>query len=83
LSVAFSATYYELSQRHPEVPRLTEDQKEAIRVFSALVNSDRLRLDLSLEPGDIQLVYNHNMVHTRSAFTDHEVRIRPCQSVAM
>eukprot|EP00884_Botryococcus_braunii_P012117 jgi/Botrbrau1/20906/Bobra.0135s0037.1 len=72
LSVSFSATYYELSQRHPQIPRLTDEQKEAIRVFTALVSSDLLRLDLFLEPGDLQLVYNHNLVHTRSAFTDFE-----------
>eukprot|EP00884_Botryococcus_braunii_P012120 jgi/Botrbrau1/20909/Bobra.0135s0040.1 len=72
LSVAFYATYYELAQRHVEVPRLTETQKEALRVFSALVGSDRLRLDLSLQPGDLQLLCNHNLVHTRSAFTDYE-----------
>lgn len=74
MSVAFNATYYELAQRHPEVPRLTEIQKEALRVFASLVNSDRLRLDVFLQPGDLHLICNHNLVHTRSAFTDYEVQ---------
>lgn len=72
--MAYAATYYEVAQRHPEVPRLTEQQKEAMRVFNALLGSDKLRLDLELEPGDVQLIYNHNLVHTRSSYTDHEVR---------
>lgn len=62
------------------MPRLTEEQKEALRVFSALVQSDKLRLDLALQPGDLQLLYNHNLVHTRSAFTDHEVLSAPPSS---
>lgn len=27
---------------------------------------------MTLEPGDVQFVHNHNMLHDRSAFTDHE-----------
>jgi hypothetical protein len=73
LTVTFIAKYYELTQRFADLPRLTEQQREATAVFGALVNSDLLRLDLNLSPGEIQLVYNHNLVHTRSAYTDHEV----------
>jgi len=36
LSTSYTATYYELAQRHPEVPRLTELQREAVRHFNAL-----------------------------------------------
>ncbi|KAK9862136.1 hypothetical protein WJX84_008907 [Apatococcus fuscideae] len=72
LSVNYSATYYELAQRHPEVPRLTEKQKEALSYFNALARSDDLRMDWTLQPGDIQLLYNHTMLHNRTAFTDHE-----------
>lgn len=80
LTVTFIAKYYELTQRYPELPRLTDLQREATAVFGALVNSDLLRLDLNLSPGDIQLVYNHNLVHTRSGFTDYDVRQPLCSS---
>lgn len=36
LTTTYDATYYELAQRHPEVPRMTELQKEAVRHFNAL-----------------------------------------------
>lgn len=36
LSTSYNATYYELAQRHSEVPRLTDLQREAIRHFNAL-----------------------------------------------
>ena len=56
---------------------MTEKQYEALRLFNALALSDKLRLDLMLQPGDIQLLSNHTQLHTRSAFVDYPVR-RPC-----
>jgi len=34
-------------------------------------NSDELRLDMELEPGDVQFLHNHQILHARSAFSDH------------
>lgn len=73
LSVYYQGGYYEYTQRHAEVPRLTAEQQEAIDMFAALAGSDELRLDVQLRPGDMQLLHNHTMVHTRSAFVDDEV----------
>ena len=36
LSTNYKATYYELALRHPEVPRWTALQKEAVQYFNAL-----------------------------------------------
>lgn len=36
LSTSYNATYYELAQRHPEVPRLSALQEGAIQHFNAL-----------------------------------------------
>lgn len=74
LSSPYLPTYYELAQRHPEIPRLTEKQQEAIQWYNALAWSDKLRLDMILQPGDIQLLSNHTQLHTRSAFVDFPVR---------
>ncbi len=49
-------------------------QVEAIRLYNALALSDKLRLDILLQPGDIQLLSNHTQLHTRSAFVDYAVR---------
>lgn len=68
LSINFSGTFYELAQRHSDVPRLTEKQKEALRFFSALASSDKLRMDYLLQPGDIQLLNNLNQQHQRSSY---------------
>ena len=73
LSSPYTATYYQLAQRHPEVPRMTEKQREALRLYNALALSERLRMDMMLQPGDIQLLSNHTQLHTRSAFVDYPV----------
>ena len=41
LSINFSSNYYLLSQRHPQVPRLTPQHLEAIKVFEELAASGR------------------------------------------
>mmetsp|Transcript_16210 Transcript_16210/g.48565 ORF Transcript_16210/g.48565 Transcript_16210/m.48565 type:complete len:391 (-) Transcript_16210:635-1807(-) len=71
LSTNYSPNYYFSSQRHPEVPRLTQDQKDAIQLFDELAASPELAMTGRLEPGDIQLLNNHTILHARSAFTDH------------
>ena len=63
------------------MPRLTEKQLEALRYFNALARSDELRMDMDLEPGDIQLLSNHSCLHSRSAFTDEGVRVLFAASV--
>jgi hypothetical protein len=70
LSVNYSDNYYLLSQRHAEVPRLTEKHYEAINVFNQIALSDKLRMDYMLQPGEIQILNNHTQLHTRSAFVD-------------
>ena len=71
LSVNFSDNYYFLSQRHAEVPRLTELQLQAIKLFNELAASPEIRVDYILQPGDVQLLSNHTCLHFRTGFEDH------------
>lgn len=70
LSINYSDNYYLLSQRHAEVPRLTQAHYEAMELFNSLAKSDELRMDYMLQPGEIQLLSNHTQLHTRAAFED-------------
>ena len=74
LSVNYSDNYYLLSQRHLDVPRLTQQHHEAMALFNEIASSDALRLDALLQPGDIQLLNNHTQLHTRSKFEDFPVK---------
>ncbi|HYC44327.1 MAG TPA: TauD/TfdA family dioxygenase [Burkholderiales bacterium] len=64
----FSPAYIRSAQHFPEVPRLTQRQEEALTLFGAL--TDELVLDMSFEPGDIQLLNNHLIYHARSNYED-------------
>jgi hypothetical protein len=76
VSVNISENYYLLSQRHPEVPRLTPDHFEALRVFTAYASSPDFALSAMLKPGDIQLLNNHSCLHHRAAFVDDPAKPR-------
>ena len=65
----FSPNYVRAAQNFPEVPRMTPQQTEALELFDAL--TDELALDMSFEPGDIQLLNNHLIYHSRTDFEDH------------
>ena len=60
------------ASRHEDVPELTNLQKRALQAFEDLADSIELRMDYVLQPGDIQLLHNHSIVHARTAFVDHD-----------
>ena len=52
---------------------MTALQEAAFAEFNRLAASDELRMDYKLQPGDIQLLHNHSIVHCRSGFEDYNV----------
>lgn len=65
----FSPTYIRSAQEFPEVPRLTQQQQEALDLHYVL--SEELALSMTFEPGDIQLLNNHLTYHARTSFEDY------------
>jgi hypothetical protein len=70
LSALYAPHYVRSSQRFPEAPRLTGADYAALDCFDRLAEDTALRLDMELQPGDIQLVHNHTTLHDRTAFVD-------------
>lgn len=50
---------------------LTSQQQEAVDYFRELSQRPDLRLDMMLEPGDIQILNNRTTLHARQQFEDH------------
>lgn len=70
-TVYFARDFIESAQaRFPEVPRLTREEVEALDTVERLAESDAFRLAMELEPGDLQLVHNHVVLHSREAYED-------------
>jgi Taurine catabolism dioxygenase TauD, TfdA family len=71
LTVMYGNRYYiESAQRFPDVPRLTTKQIEALDLFDTLANDPANYLDIEFKPGDIQLIYNHVILHDRTDYED-------------
>lgn len=62
------SSYVLKAQRLPSVPHFTNAQKEAIALFRKTVAECAVNLDF--KPGDIQLLHNHVVLHSRSAYED-------------
>lgn len=64
----YSLTFIEAAQMAPGVPALTDRQKEAIDVLMA--TAEELCFEMTLEPGDLQLINSHVTYHGRTPFED-------------
>jgi hypothetical protein len=70
----YQRRYIESAQRFPDVPRLSDRQKEALDLLDEIL--EEIQLQMAFEPGDIQLVHNHQILHDRTAFEDDPMRPR-------
>ena len=66
----YQRQYIDSAQRFPDAPRLTGDHVAALDLFDTLANDPQLHFGMQLEPGDMQFVYNHAMLHDRTGFRD-------------
>ncbi len=70
LTVMYQRQYIESARRFPDAMRLTPDHVEALNLFDELANDPDLTLAMMLQPGDMQFVHNHTMLHDRMGFED-------------
>lgn len=70
LSGLYQRTYIKSASRLPEAPRLSSRHEAALDLFDEIANDPNIHLSMRLRPGDMQFVYNHHMLHDRTAFTD-------------
>jgi len=71
-SCRYVRTHINSAQRYTEVPRLSNQQIEALELFDTLSQSPKFSYSMSFEPGDLQLLNNHVTLHARSEFEDHQ-----------
>lgn len=66
----YQRQYIDSAQRFPDALRLTPKYVEALDLFDTLANDKRLHFSMKLQPGDMQFVYNHALLHDRTGFRD-------------
>ena len=62
--------YILASQRHPEAPRLTELQREALLTLVQMADDPINHVLMELRPGDMQFINNYHVLHGRTAYAD-------------
>lgn len=70
LSAIYQRQYIDSAQRFADAPRLSAETVAALDLFDALADDPALNFEMVLEPGDIQLVHNHSLLHDRTGFED-------------
>jgi len=69
LSCIYVRQYIESAQKHfPEARRLTRGQYAAMELIDELCNDPAIHLAMDFRPGDIQLLHNHQILHSRGDF---------------
>ena len=56
--------------RHAEVPPFTADEHALLGLYEEIASAPDLYLDMQFEPGDIQLLSNHVVLHARTEYQD-------------
>jgi len=64
--------YIRDAQRHPDAPRLTDSQRDAMDLLEATANDPTLYVEMDFQPGDIQLLNNAKILHSREAYEDDD-----------
>lgn len=64
--------YIRDAQRHAEVPRLTEEQLAAMTLIESIANDPAFHVEMDFQPGDVQLLNNAVILHSREAYADHD-----------
>jgi len=70
LSAIYQRQYIDSAQRFADAPRLSAQQCEALDLLDALADDPALHFTMELQPGDMQFVHNHTLLHDRTAFDD-------------
>lgn len=69
LSCVYLRHYIEEAQRrYPKAPRLSKEQVEVMDLIDEILQEPGFPLQMAFEPGDIQLLHNHQILHSRNDF---------------
>lgn len=72
LRTFYHSDYFRSVVRHDDVPPFSRTERELLDTYEAIACDPELTLDMDLEPGDIQWVSNHTVLHSRTAYEDFD-----------
>ncbi|MGI9595161.1 MAG: TauD/TfdA family dioxygenase, partial [Acidimicrobiales bacterium] len=66
-----SLAYFRSVVRYGPELAMAPEQDEALEFVQSVANRPGMALSMDFQPGDIQLLNNHVMLHARDSYTDH------------
>jgi hypothetical protein len=70
LRTFYHSDYFRSVVRHDDVPPFTAQEQDLLDLYEEIAASPELYLDMRFEPGDVQLLSNHVVLHARTAYED-------------
>lgn len=70
LRTFYHSDYFRSAQRHEDVPRHNKAERELLDLYEEIALTPGVYLDMVLEPGDVQLVSNHTVLHARTEYEE-------------
>jgi alpha-ketoglutarate-dependent taurine dioxygenase len=71
VSIAYGPDYLRSALRGACVPPFTPAQMQVMELLDRLTGDPRFALTMDLRAGDLQLLNNHVVLHSRTEYTDH------------
>jgi hypothetical protein len=72
LRTFYHGDYFRTAERQPGAPALRAEQREMLDAYDAIASAAGTYLELEFAPGDVQLLSNHTVLHSRSEYVDHD-----------
>lgn len=72
LRTFYHGDYFRTSAQQPGAPQLSTFDHEVLDAYDAITNEEGVYVEMDFEPGDIQLLSNHTVLHSRTAYIDHD-----------
>ncbi|MDQ1153638.1 TauD/TfdA family dioxygenase [Brevundimonas sp. SORGH_AS_0993] len=70
-SMYAGSLYILTAQDYPDVPRITPQQVEVLKLFDEITYEPGMAIEMDFRPGDIQWLSNYAALHSRTAFEDY------------
>lgn len=70
-SCRYLRQYFELGHELMDQP-LSRIEVEALDIFDSITHDKKMRVDMMMEPGDLQFANNYAILHSRTEFKDYD-----------
>lgn len=71
LRTFYHADYFRSAERQPGARQLDASERELLERYDAIARKPGTFLEMEFRPGDVQLLSNHTILHSRTAYEDH------------